>query len=345
MEEITGTPVIGVIPNFDEPAAPYGSLRGRESSTEVKREPARRHAVWMLTHPESAAAEAFRALRTSIMLSRPGGGPRIILITSCIPGEGKTTVTTNLAVAFAQHDKKVIIVEADMRTPEDETRIRCGQQRLGSAMSWPDPIPAMRPLFTGCRCPHWMFCPAGPRPPMPSEMLGSTAFDELLQEAPLALRHCPDRQPAGAAGHRMPLSISTKTDADRLGGPGRRCHPAATGPRRQSDRAQWNAGDWLYCESNDRKVAGYWVRYGYEYDNYGSYYEEKNSHEDVNSLRALLVTAALLHLYCGKWARPRSPCSRRSVLRAAQLEPKPRGRRSRSSQFRAGGRCPPISPN
>src|ERR1035437_4981256 len=71
----------------------------------------------MLDHPESAAAEAFRALRTSIMLSRTGGGPKIILVTSCVPGEGKTTVTSNLAVAFAQHDKKVIIVEADMRRP------------------------------------------------------------------------------------------------------------------------------------------------------------------------------------------------------------------------------------
>ena len=61
----------------------------------VKREvvpPANSGAVWMLTEPKSGASEAFRALRTSIMLSRAGGGPKIILVTSCIPGEGKTTV-------------------------------------------------------------------------------------------------------------------------------------------------------------------------------------------------------------------------------------------------------------
>jgi Mrp family chromosome partitioning ATPase len=117
VEEITGSPVIGVIPSFEDSEQLSGARRRREPHKDSAESPTVPKPVWILTHPESSGAEAFRALRTSIMLSRPNGGPKTILVTSCIPGEGKTTLTTNLAVAFAQHDKKVIIVEADMRRP------------------------------------------------------------------------------------------------------------------------------------------------------------------------------------------------------------------------------------
>ncbi|WP_052245210.1 polysaccharide biosynthesis tyrosine autokinase [Halocynthiibacter namhaensis] len=65
--------------------------------------------------PMSSAAEAIRNLRTSLMLSNPDNPPQIILSTSAIPGEGKTTTTLALAQNFAQSGKKVLLIEGDIR--------------------------------------------------------------------------------------------------------------------------------------------------------------------------------------------------------------------------------------
>ena len=108
--------MIGVIPTFGEQSRTYGTPLLTDKRKSAAKEVAISSPIRMLSDPNSGAAEACRALRTSIMLSR-AGGPKTILITSCIPGEGKTTLTMNLAVAFAQHNKKVIIIEADMRRP------------------------------------------------------------------------------------------------------------------------------------------------------------------------------------------------------------------------------------
>lgn len=185
VEEITGKPVIGVIPVFGERGRTYGARLAHQAQrltgmmqTAGPDETAA--SVWMLERPDSVPSEAFRVLRTSIMLSRAGGGLRVLLVTGCTPGEGKTTVTTNLAVAFAQHNKKVLIIEADMRRP-----------KLKQKMDFPADV-GLSNVLTGTRSsddvilrglyvPTLDVLPAGPRPPMPSEILGSPAFDELLK--------------------------------------------------------------------------------------------------------------------------------------------------------------------
>jgi capsular exopolysaccharide synthesis family protein len=65
--------------------------------------------------PKSPSAEAFRALRTSVVFDGSGDVRRSILVTSSVENEGKTLVSLNLAVAFAQMGKKVLIVDADLR--------------------------------------------------------------------------------------------------------------------------------------------------------------------------------------------------------------------------------------
>src|SRR3990167_665363 len=70
-----------------------------------------------LLDPRSHIAESFRTIRTSLLLSTPGKPPRSILITSCFPAEGKTTVSINLASSFAQAGSKVLLLEADLRRP------------------------------------------------------------------------------------------------------------------------------------------------------------------------------------------------------------------------------------
>jgi capsular exopolysaccharide synthesis family protein len=115
------------------------------------------------------------------MLSRAGGGAKTILITSCVPGEGKTTLTSNLAAAFAQHNKKVIIVEADMRRPRMmhvmEVASEVGLSNVLTATATCEDA-----IVHSVQLPTLDILPAGPQPPNPSELLGSSAFEDLLKK-------------------------------------------------------------------------------------------------------------------------------------------------------------------
>lgn len=229
--------------------------------------------VWIVEHPSSAAAEGFRVLRTSIMLSRGGQCPKVVLVTSCIPGEGKTTITSNLAVAFAQHNKRAIIVEADMRRP-----------KLKSKMDFPGDI-GLSNVLTGSASteeailrsvyvPALDVLPAGPRPPMPSEILGSSVFDKLLEQ--LRSQYDVifiDSPPALLVTDAV--SISSKSDAVVW------VSQAGVVTRPQLNRAT------QMIERSGMPVIGFVVNrltrmlggyeYGYEYGAYGTYGEEEDS--------------------------------------------------------------------
>ncbi|MGB6687386.1 MAG: polysaccharide biosynthesis tyrosine autokinase [Terracidiphilus sp.] len=180
VEEITGRPVIGIIPDLMKSGKSYGAYLRRPLSKSAEEEAPGTLQVWMLAHPDSVAAEAFRSLRTSIMLSRAGGGAKTLLITSCVPGEGKTTVTSNLAAAFAQHNKKVLIVEADMRRPR-MTHVMDVSSEVGLSNVLTATASIEDAIVRGIQLPTLDILPAGPQPPNPSELLGSSAFAELLQ--------------------------------------------------------------------------------------------------------------------------------------------------------------------
>lgn len=182
MEEITGRPVIGIIPDLIKSGKSYGSYfrRNLTRTLETESSPPGSLQVWMLAHPDSGAAEAFRSLRTSIMLSRAGGGAKTILITSCVPGEGKTTLTSNLAAAFAQHNKNVLIVEADMRRPR-MTHVMEVPSELGLSNVLTATASFEDAIVRGVQWPTLDILPAGPQPPNPSELLGSAAFADLLE--------------------------------------------------------------------------------------------------------------------------------------------------------------------
>ena len=269
VEEITGKPVIGVIPTFGEQVRTYGApLLTDKRKTATKQVPIS-SPIRMLSDPNSGAAEACRALRTSIMLSRAGGGPKIILVTSCIPGEGKTTLTTNLAVAFAQHNKKVIIIEADMRRPRMK-HVMDVPSKAGLSSVLAGSLTSDEAILHGVHVAMLDVLPAGPRPPMPSEILGSTAFDELLEQ--LRLRYdivLIDSPPALLVTDAV--AISAKTDAVIW------VAQAGVVTRPQLARAA------ELIERNRMPVIGFVVNrmdsrsadYGYEY--YGRYYGEKES--------------------------------------------------------------------
>ena len=89
----------------------------------------------LLSRPESAEAEAVRGLRTSLILSRLNRPPQVLLIASSLPGEGKTTVAMNLAVALAQQGQPALSIATDA-TPSS-VRSSNGFQSRGLARSWP----------------------------------------------------------------------------------------------------------------------------------------------------------------------------------------------------------------
>jgi succinoglycan biosynthesis transport protein ExoP len=128
----------------------------------------------------SATLEAFRSLRTSILLSA-SPVPKVLLITSALPGEGKTTTTVNLGVTLASLGSRVVIVDCDMRRPSCHRTtgvenkpgfVQCltGHVELRQAIL---PVPGVTNLSV---------IPCGPVPPNPAEILTSPVTGELLEK-------------------------------------------------------------------------------------------------------------------------------------------------------------------
>lgn len=179
IEEITGAAVIAVIPDFKSPSS---SKRGRaEKAAEANELTAGQSTAWILSHPTSIASEAFRALRTGVSLSRPGGIPKTLLVTSSVPGEGKSTVSFNLAVAIAQNGKRVVVVEADLRRPVLKRFLRTGSD-IGLSSVLADMVSLDDAIVRGVGIPSLDVLPGGPTPPLPAELLSSAKFDSVLAE-------------------------------------------------------------------------------------------------------------------------------------------------------------------
>jgi len=129
--------------------------------------------------PKSQIAEAYRALRTSILLSRTGQTAKLLMVTSALPEEGKTTTSVNLAIVLAQHDARVLLMEADMRRAGISqlfglqpkiglSTVLAGKTEVDDAIH---PVPGI---------PNLSFLPAGEAPLYPAVLLGSPAMRDLL---------------------------------------------------------------------------------------------------------------------------------------------------------------------
>ena len=129
--------------------------------------------------PRSPRAEAFRALRTNLQFVDAANHPRTIVVTSSLAGEGKSTVTANLALTMAQAGGRVCLIEADLRRPKVLAYMGLeGSVGLTDALiDRVDVFDVIQP-YGGSNL--WVLG-AGPIPPNPSELLGSTAMRSLLQ--------------------------------------------------------------------------------------------------------------------------------------------------------------------
>jgi succinoglycan biosynthesis transport protein ExoP len=130
----------------------------------------------------SALSEAFRGLRTSVLLSAAGRPPRSLTFVSAEPGEGKTTVASNLSISLAQLGKRVLLIDGDMRRPCVH-RLFHVEKESGGLVTYLTGEDGWRDLVrpTGVVNLDCLVC--GPVPPNPSELLSSDRMQRLIMEA------------------------------------------------------------------------------------------------------------------------------------------------------------------
>ena len=162
VEALLGLPILGAVPH----------MLGKRSPIERGQE--------IHLYPKSEVAESYRTIRTGIRFGITDASSKTLLVTSPSPGDGKTTVASNLAIAIAQTGKRVLLVDADCRRPmvqriyglKEETglsSVLVGESELAASIqkSSTDNLDIL---------------PCGPLPPNPAEMLNSEAFTSLLRE-------------------------------------------------------------------------------------------------------------------------------------------------------------------
>ena len=129
--------------------------------------------------PKSIDAEAYRSLRSNIEYSSFDDEYRAIVVTSSVPGEGKSTTSGNLALSLAQSGNKVLLVDCDMRKPSIHKKFKI------SNMSGTAELLLRKESFedvANCYNENLTIITAGKIPPNPSEMLSSRAMTAFIKE-------------------------------------------------------------------------------------------------------------------------------------------------------------------
>jgi capsular exopolysaccharide synthesis family protein len=135
----------------------------------------------MIDSQHPAFGEAIRGLRSTLLMSRNDRPPQVILVVSPSPGEGKSTVSLNLAASFAQFNKKILLIEADLRRPVHLKRFGIKNTGGGLSVFLSDrDAPVTTDSLSGIA--NLQFVPAGPVPPYPAELLGSDRMKVLMEQ-------------------------------------------------------------------------------------------------------------------------------------------------------------------
>jgi succinoglycan biosynthesis transport protein ExoP len=137
-------------------------------------------ALALMEDVRSPIAEAYRHLRTSLLLSSAGNPPKTILVTSSQPSEGKTTTAINTAFMLAQTGAEVLIIDCDLRRPRLHANFNLSNTRgLTNYLSGESPIEDL--LQSPEKTPNLKLLTSGPIPPNPAELLGSEEMRKLLK--------------------------------------------------------------------------------------------------------------------------------------------------------------------
>jgi capsular exopolysaccharide synthesis family protein len=181
IESFLGIPALAIIPAALSANTKRLGRAGEVSTGKRPLVPTSAPALSVLKQPRSPVAEAYRALRTSILLSVAKRGPYTLLITSANSNEGKTSTAINLATALGQSGASVLLVDCDLRKPgishildldgrKGISTILAGRHTLDEALQNYDALSNL-----------WVL-PAGPVAASPAEMLSTPAAEKLLSD-------------------------------------------------------------------------------------------------------------------------------------------------------------------
>jgi exopolysaccharide transport family protein len=173
---ISGLASLGMIP--------LGSKTSREGSDSKRLILASsKEAVELVAQarPQSQMAESYRALRTSLLLSNLGAPPKVIMVTSALPQEGKSTTSINTAVVLAQKGVRVLLIDADLRRPSIHKTLGMGP-RSGLSNVLTGSTTLQQAIAISTVLPNLHILPAGTPPPNPAELLASTNMKEVLDD-------------------------------------------------------------------------------------------------------------------------------------------------------------------
>jgi succinoglycan biosynthesis transport protein ExoP len=163
---------------------PHGSKSGNHGPTGKRLAlTASKEVVEMVTQvrPQSQMAESYRALRTSLLLSNLGAPPKVIMVTSARPQEGKTTTSINTAIVLAQKGVRVLLIDADLRRPSVHKTLGMGP-RSGLSNVLTGSATLQQTIAVSPILPNLFIMPAGTPPPNPAELLASSNMRDLVAE-------------------------------------------------------------------------------------------------------------------------------------------------------------------
>ena len=180
IEREIAVPTLAVIPLGSKARGRYGRYFARETRKAAGNGGG---AMAVLEAPGSELAEAFRVLRTSILLSSSPHSPQVLLVTSAHPSEGKTFASVNLALALAQRGSRVLLVDADLRKPSILKALGLpegGERGLSSFLAEGHDLDSVLQVFAPA--PNLWLLPPGPIPPNPAELVSSPAMEGLVRD-------------------------------------------------------------------------------------------------------------------------------------------------------------------
>ncbi len=168
LRDLAGLPLLGSVPRVEGPPRPRLVFARRKGALSP-----------VVAANQNNVQEAFRTIRSSLLLSHPGRPPRALMITSALPGEGKSTFSANLGRTLAAFGSRTVLIDADLRHPRLHRAFRAPKDR-GMANLLATGIDVADVLFK-TRYDNLLLIPGGPCPPDPATLLDTARLRAIVR--------------------------------------------------------------------------------------------------------------------------------------------------------------------